>query len=65
MATKSGVYPRICIKIEKGNVIEIEDLITRLAGIRYLRVPEIDGKGQFSVRGDIVDIFSVFIRKSC
>ena len=45
------------LKLKKGNVIEIEDLITRLAGIRYLRVPEIDGKGQFSVRGDIVDIF--------
>lgn len=38
-------------------MIEIQELARRLSEIRYNRVPQIDGKGQFSVRGDIVDIF--------
>ena len=45
------------ITLKQGDVIEIQDLTRRLSEIRYNRVPQIDGKGQFSVRGDIVDIF--------
>jgi len=45
------------LKLKKGSVMELEDLAKRLSGIRYTRLPEIDGKGQFSVRGDIVDVF--------
>lgn len=45
------------LRITKGTTVEIEDIIKKLIGIRYMRLPEIDGKGQFSVRGDIVDIF--------
>ncbi len=45
------------LSLKQGDILELEDLIKRLIGIRYLRVPELDGKGQFSVRGDIVDIF--------
>ena len=45
------------IKLRTGDIIELDDLIHRLSGSRYTRLSEIDGKGQFSVRGDIVDIF--------
>lgn len=45
------------IELSVGNIIEIKDLAQQLASIRYTRLSEIDGKGQFSVRGDIVDIF--------
>ena len=45
------------ITLKQGDVIEIQELTRRLSEIRYNRVPQIDGKGQFSVRGDIVDIF--------
>ena len=45
------------IKIKTGEIIEIDDLAKKLSSIRYMRLSEIDGKGQFAVRGDIVDIF--------
>lgn len=45
------------IQLKTGDITEIEDLAKKLASIRYIRLSEIDGKGQFAVRGDIVDIF--------
>lgn len=45
------------IKLKTGDITEIEELAQKLASIRYIRLSEIDGKGQFAVRGDIVDIF--------
>lgn len=45
------------IKIRVGSIIEIDELSKKLISSRYIKVPEIDGKGQFAVRGDIVDIF--------
>ena len=45
------------IKIRVGGIIEIDELSKKLISSRYIKVPEIDGKGQFAVRGDIVDIF--------
>ena len=43
--------------VEQPEIIEIDDLAKKLSSIRYMRLSEIDGKGQFAVRGDIVDIF--------
>ncbi len=43
--------------LRQGDVMELEDLIQKLTKIRYTRLPQIDGKGQFAVRGDIVDIY--------
>lgn len=48
---------RAAIKLKIGEIIELDELIHKLSGNRYTRLSEIDGKGQFSVRGDIVDIF--------
>ena len=45
------------VEIKEGDIIEIDELVKKLASIRYTRLSEIDGKGQFAVRGDIVDIF--------
>lgn len=43
--------------LRQGDVMELENLIQKLIKIRYTRLPQIDGKGQFAVRGDIVDIY--------
>ena len=43
--------------LENGQIIEIGELVDHFTKIGYDRVPQIDGSGQFSVRGDIVDVY--------
>lgn len=45
------------IDIRVGENYEIQSLADSFTGTGYLRVSQVDGRGQFSVRGDIVDIF--------
>lgn len=44
------------IKINVGDIIKIEDLKEKLISLGYRRFDLIDGRGQFSVRGGIVDV---------
>lgn len=44
--------------LKMGAEISIEELKTRLAGAGYKAVSLTEGKGQFSVRGGIVDLFA-------
>lgn len=46
------------IHFKNSDIIDTEKLISKLVGIGYIRVPMIDGQGQFAVRGGIIDIFS-------
>ncbi len=46
------------IYLKQYKNIERDRLIDQLAAMGYLRVPLIESKGHFSVRGDIVDVFS-------
>ena len=43
--------------IGDGSPISRDDLIKRLAGTGYRRVPYTENPGEFSARGDIVDVF--------
>ncbi|MBU6347149.1 MAG: transcription-repair coupling factor [Actinomycetales bacterium] len=45
------------LTLEKGNEIEITELTTRLVQFGYERVELIDRRGQFAVRGGIIDVF--------
>ena len=54
---KPTYIEKSAIVIREGDIIEIDDLAKKLSSIRYTRLAEIDGKGQFAVRGDIVDVF--------
>ena len=45
------------IYIDEGSSISESDLISQLIDSGYVRNPQIEGKGQFSVRGGIIDIF--------
>ena len=42
-----------------GDVINLDDLSDKLVSLGYERVSKIEGFGQFSIRGGIVDIFSL------
>jgi len=43
--------------LRRGMQLEIPQLGDKLAGLGYIRVQQVDGMGQYAVRGDIVDIF--------
>ncbi|MDF2569620.1 MAG: mfd [Sporomusa sp.] len=47
------------LTISSGGVISREDLIGSLVEFGYERVDQVDGAGQFSVRGGIIDVFAV------
>lgn len=51
------------LTVKRGDEMPLEDLITRLYGAGYLRRMQVDGPGQFSVRGGIVDIYAPEMKK--
>lgn len=40
-----------------GDILELDELVSRLNTLGYVRVDTVDGQGQYSVRGGICDIF--------
>ncbi len=48
-----------------GQEIAQQELISRLASGGYVRSSQVDGAGQFSVRGSIVDIFTPNLQEPC
>lgn len=55
MMTKENLY-RFVMNLKNGDTISLNDLKERLLRLGYERYDLIEGKGQFSVRGGIVDI---------
>lgn len=53
------VFAGSCIKLILGGKVNLPILSKKLVEIGYERVSVVEGKGQFSVRGGIVDIYSV------
>src|SRR5207244_4174077 len=49
---------QIAVKLSRASRIDHEELIAQLAKAGYERVPQVSGRGQFAVRGGIVDVFS-------
>ena len=45
------------LTVSQGEVIDIEEWRKRLVSLGYERMAQVDGMGQFSIRGGIVDIF--------
>ncbi|MGE5561126.1 MAG: transcription-repair coupling factor [Chloroflexota bacterium] len=43
--------------LKYGQRVELEDVIARLAVMGYDRVDMVEGRGQFSIRGGILDVF--------
>lgn len=52
------VYSQNILDIEKGSEINIEEIEKQLLDIGYERLPQVEGRGQFAVRGGIIDIYT-------
>jgi transcription-repair coupling factor (superfamily II helicase) len=48
-----------CLTLKKGTELDLETLAAELARLGYERVPLVETEGQWSRRGDIVDVFPV------
>ena len=47
------------ITLDKSSMVDLKDLTRRLLAAGYTRCENVEGKGQFAVRGSIVDVFPV------
>jgi transcription-repair coupling factor (superfamily II helicase) len=45
------------VELEPGQEVELEDVVRRLVGAAYSRVDLVEKRGEFAVRGGIVDVF--------
>ncbi|MCQ2551238.1 MAG: transcription-repair coupling factor [Clostridia bacterium] len=46
------------INIKRGGEVDLDELKEKLVGMGYERMQLVDTRGQFAVRGDIVDVFT-------
>ncbi len=53
LALKSAAF-----KIEQGGIVDTSELTSKLIDMGYEHTEQVDGMGQFSVRGGIIDLFS-------
>lgn len=53
-----SILQNFIITLEEGLVISIDSLCEKLIFMGYERCDLVEGQGQFSVRGGIIDIFS-------
>ncbi len=60
--TKKSVAKKNNFTIRDTDLINLEELQQKLRTLKYQRVDTIESKGQFAVRGGIVDIFPVHYR---
>jgi len=54
-----GLFAESIIELEVGNRIDLLSMQKKLIAMGYERVAVVENKGQFAVRGGIIDIFSV------
>lgn len=68
VATERALQPHLppidalkpyCITLKRGTEINLETLSKELARLGYERVPLVETEGQWSRRGDIIDVFPV------
>ncbi|HET7172726.1 MAG TPA: transcription-repair coupling factor [Nocardioidaceae bacterium] len=45
------------VALREGDEVDLDELVRRLAGAAYQRVDMVERRGQFAVRGGIVDVF--------
>ncbi|ANX02327.1 transcription-repair coupling factor [Thermoclostridium stercorarium subsp. leptospartum DSM 9219] len=51
------------LSFKTGDTVDLEKLISDLARLGYERENEVEGSGQFAVRGGIIDIFPIQMRE--
>ncbi|HEV2639730.1 MAG TPA: transcription-repair coupling factor [Actinocrinis sp.] len=53
----AGLGELVPVRVRAGDEIELEDLVARLASAAYLRTDLVEKRGDFAVRGGILDVF--------
>ena len=56
---KKQVYKKSIFSLKVGQSIDREDIIAKLINIGYSRVDLVTSHGEFSVRGDTIDVFNI------
>lgn len=64
MLVSRELFTEYILEFQLGTKIDLIDLAEKLVIMGYERVSNVEGKGQFAVRGGIVDIFPVNIENS-
>ena len=57
-APKRGAVPEATLRIKRGTALTMEQLLEKLSAAGYERVAQVTTRGQVSVRGGIVDLYS-------
>ena len=57
-APKRGAVPAATFQIKRGSATTMEQLLEKVSGSGYERVAQVTTRGQFAVRGGIVDLYS-------
>src|ERR1700747_3048999 len=57
-APKHGALESAVTQLQRGATSKMENLLERLTGGSYERVAQVTTRGQFAVRGGIVDLYS-------
>jgi transcription-repair coupling factor (superfamily II helicase) len=58
LAPKRGTLESAVVQLRRGASAKMEDLLQQLAASGYERVAQVTTRGQFAVRGGIVDLYS-------
>ena len=53
------IYKDNIITFEKGGITETDAVSIKLVQMGYIRTPQVENPGEFSVRGDIIDIYDL------
>ena len=59
-----GILRKNIIRIEKGDTFDQQALVRQLVLLGYEKNAQVDGPGQFAVRGDLLDVFDLMTMKS-
>lgn len=53
----AGYIRKLSFKISVGQRLETVDIVEKLTRLGYMRVPKVGMKGEFALRGEVIDIF--------
>ena len=52
-----GIADRAPVRVKAGDIVDLPNLARELENLGYTRVDMVEQRGQFSVRGGILDVF--------
>ena len=57
------LFVNACLTLQLGDRLDLEGVLRRLVQLGYQRVDPVEGPGQFSVRGGILDVFPLTVEQ--